>query len=406
MHSSAFFRMPSVGPFRPKFPLGLGTSAMLDKTPRDLILWFFLILFLVSLFLLGKLFWPFVSVIIMGAVVSGIFYPLFRIFKRRMHPRYASFLTCGLIFVILFVPIVLFVGVLAREIHNFYVSALSVEVAEQVKHFFVSRNILGRLNGVLATFDLHLTFDELMQPITDMGTSVGISIINQANAIASHLLKFVIHFFLMLMIIYYLLLDGNRLIWFIIDLSPLPDDQDIQLMNKFKEMAGAVLVVNGISGLIQGVVGGVVFAFLGFRSPILWGVMMAFFAFLPIVGIGIVFLPAAIWLMLEGSMGAAIGLMVIYVVLSGGVEYLFKPAVVGKRIKMHTLLVFLGIIGGLQLFGILGIIYGPLVITFFLTLSDIYNKSYKSLVEPEGQKRVHLNTLSRSIDDEEPEARP
>ena len=159
-------------------------------------------------------------------------------------------------------------------------------------------------------------------------------------------------------------------------------------MNKFKEMAGAVLVVNGISGIIQGVVGGCVFAFFGFRSPVLWGVMMAFFAFLPIVGIGIVFVPTALWVMFEGSVTGGVALLVVYIVLSGGVEYLFKPAVVGKRIKMHTLLVFLGIIGGLQLFGILGIIYGPLVITFFLTLSDIYNKSYKSLVEPEGHVRA------------------
>ncbi|BCS96833.1 AI-2E family transporter [Desulfoluna limicola] len=373
---------------------------MLDKTPRDLILWFFLILFIISLFLLGKLLWPFISVIVMGAVVSGVFYPVYRLLSKKIPSRYASFLTCCLIFVVLFVPIVLFVGVLANEIHNFYVRALSADVVEAVKQFFVSRNILGRINAILGNFDLHLTFDEVMQPIADMGKSVGLKLLNQANAIASHLLKFVIHFFLMLIIIYYLLLDGNRLLRYIVDLSPLPDDQDIKLMNKFKDMAGAVLVVNGISGMIQGVVGGLVFTFFGFRSPVLWGVAMAFFAFLPIVGIGIIFMPAAIWLFFEGRMGAGIAVMVIYVILSGGVEYLFKPAVVGKRIKMHTLLVFLGIIGGLQLFGILGIIYGPLVITFFLTLSDIYNKSYKSLVEPEGRKRIHFDEVSGEIHDE------
>ena len=373
---------------------------MLDKTPRDLILWFFLILFLISLFLLGKLLWPFVSVLVMGAVVSGIFFPVYTLFKRRVPPGYASFFTCVLIFLVLFVPIVLFVGVLTNEVHNFYIRAVSPEVVDAVKQFFVSRNILGRINSILANFDLSLTFDELIQPITDMGKSVGLTLLNQANAVASNLLKFVINFILMLIIIYYLLLDGHRLLQYLIDLSPLPDDQDTKLFVKFKDMAGAVLVVNGISGMIQGVVGGVVFAFLGFRSPVLWGVLMALFAFLPIVGIGIIFLPVAVWLMVIGRMGAGIAVLVIYGVLSGGVEYLFKPAVVGKRIKMHTLLVFLGIIGGLQLFGILGIIYGPLVVTFFLTLSDIYNKSYKSLVEPEGQTRIHLDEVSEENLDE------
>ena len=109
---------------------------------------------------------------------------------------------------------------------------------------------------------------------------------------------------------------------------------------------------------------------------------MALLAFLPIVGIGAVFLPASIYLFLQGRVGAGIFFVVFYVLLSGGIEYFFKPKLVGKRVQMHTLLVFLSIIGGLKLFGILGIIYGPLVVTAFLTLSDIYQSSYQRLVEP------------------------
>ena len=76
------------------------------------------------------------------------------------------------------------------------------------------------------------------------------------------------------------------------------------------------------------------------------------------------------------------------IVLSGGIEYLFKPKLVGKRVQIHTLLVFLSIIGGLRLFGILGIIYGPLVVTAFLTLTDIYESSYQRIVEPDSDKTV------------------
>jgi predicted PurR-regulated permease PerM len=74
--------------------------------------------------------------------------------------------------------------------------------------------------------------------------------------------------------------------------------------------------------------------------------------------------------------------IIFYLLLSGGTEYFFKPKLVGQRVQMHTLLVFLSIIGGLQLFGILGIIFGPLVVTGFLTLTDIYHASYQNLVEP------------------------
>ena len=147
-------------------------------------------------------------------------------------------------------------------------------------------------------------------------------------------------------------------------------------------MAGAILIGNGAGGLIQGLAGGVVFSIFGLPSPFLWGVIMGLLAFLPIIGIGMVFIPAAIYLFLKGRIAAGIFFIVFYAVLSGGVEYLFKPKLVGQRVKMHTLLVFLAIIGGLRLFGILGIIYGPLVITAFLTLTDIYRSSYQTMVNP------------------------
>jgi predicted PurR-regulated permease PerM len=128
--------------------------------------------------------------------------------------------------------------------------------------------------------------------------------------------------------------------------------------------------------------GGAVFALFGLKSAFLWGMIMVLLAFLPILGIGFVFVPAAVLMFLKGKTGAGIFFIVFYMVLSFGTEYLVKPKLVGSRVKMHTLLVFLAIIGGLKLFGLLGIIYGPLIITFFLTLTDIYHASYQKMVEP------------------------
>ena len=192
----------------------------------------------------------------------------------------------------------------------------------------------------------------------------------------------VFHLFFMLLIIYYLLIDSQRLISFIQDLSPLPNDQDEKLFRKFNDMAGAILIGNGLCGLLQGVAGGIVFWIFGLKSAFLWGVIMGLLAFLPIIGVGVVFIPTAGYLILTGRIAVGIFFVVFYVILSGGVEYLLKPKLVGQRVKMHTLLVFLSIIGGLKLFGILGIIYGPLIITAFLTLTDIYYASYRQLVDP------------------------
>ena len=104
----------------------------------------------------------------------------------------------------------------------------------------------------------------------------------------------------MLLVIYYLLIDGHKVISFITDLSPLPNEQDEKLIRKFKDIAGAILIGNGLGGLIQGLSGGIVFAIFGLESPFLWGVIMALLAFLPVIGIGVVFIPAALYLFLAG----------------------------------------------------------------------------------------------------------
>ncbi|NOQ47184.1 MAG: AI-2E family transporter, partial [Desulfobulbaceae bacterium] len=125
---------------------------------------------------------------------------------------------------------------------------------------------------------------------------------------------------------------------------------------------------------------GVFFAILGLKSPVLWGAVMAVLAFLPIFGIGLILLPTAAILLISGHLGQAIITVIFYIILSFTVEYLLKPKFVGGQVKMHTLLVFLAIIGGMSMFGVLGIIYGPLIVTAFLTLSEIYLKEYKSFL--------------------------
>jgi predicted PurR-regulated permease PerM len=356
-----------------------------ESSPRDIILWFFLAIFLVSCFLLGWLLWPFLSVIILAAVVTGIFNPVYRYLNQKLKPTPASLITCLIIFFVLFIPVSTFVGILANEAYDMYLWAREAMANNPFKELVENSKLVDRINLLLANFGITITGDVLNQGIAELGRFVGLYLYEQARSMTANIVNLVVNFFFMLLIIFYLLLDSPRLISFIEGLSPLPDDQDQKLIQKFKDMAGAILVGNGLGGLIQGTLGGTLFALFGFKSPFLWGVIMALLAFLPIVGIGAVFLPAAIYLFLQGRVGAGIFFIVFYVLLSGGVEYFFKPNLVGQRVQMHTLLVFLSIIGGLKLFGILGIIYGPLVVTAFLTLADIYESSYRRIVEPKAK---------------------
>jgi predicted PurR-regulated permease PerM len=325
------------------------------------------------------------AVIVLAAVVTGIFSPIYKFFKSKIPSHFASLVTCFIIFIVLFIPIILFVGILAKEAYGLFIMGQNAVLSDQLKNLLENTRLFERANLILSKFNVELTGDEFYRSISDIGKYVGRFLFDQANQLAQNILSFLISFFFMLLIIYYLLIDGNRLISFIIDLSPLPNEQDRKLIQKFQDMAGAILIGNGLAGFIQGLLGGAVFAIFGLNSPFLWGVIMSFLAFLPIVGIGVVFLPASIFLFLKGRMGAGIFFIIFYAVLSAGIEYIFKPKLVGDRVQMHTLLVFLAIIGGLKVFGILGIIYGPIIVTAFLTLTDIYHTSYQQLVESTGE---------------------
>ena len=356
---------------------------MPDTTSKNLILWFFIGLFLVSSFLLGWLLWPFISIIVIAGVVTGIFSPLYKLFivKDIINPPFASFFTCIIIFLVLFVPIAFFVGILSKEAYDLYLAAKDAVLGEKIQNLIEGNIWVEKIKLFFARFNIDISGVELRSMISQMAKVVGFFLYDQARSIASNMFAFIINFFLMLLVIYYLLIDGDRLVNFIVDLSPLPDEQNDALVKKFKDMTSAILLGNGLAGFIQGLLGGAAFAVFGFKSPFLWGVIMALLAFLPILGIGLVLIPAAIYLFLTSKIAAGIFFTVFYVILSGGMEYLFKPKLVGNRVQMHSLLVFFSIIGGLKLFGILGIIYGPLVVTGFLTLSDIYHAHYQGMVE-------------------------
>ena len=352
-----------------------------QNTP-NMILWFFLAVFTLSCIMMGWLLWPFVSVIILAIVVTAVFMPVYKLLNRKFNPTLASLLTCILIFFVLFLPLSFLVGILANEAWELYVTARGALQSKPIMELLEKSDIFDKINQFLARFKIEITGEQLNRAIAEVGRVVALFLYEQARSITTNVLKFIVNFFFMLLIIFYLLIDSPRLISFIFKMSPLPEDQDQILIQKFKDIATAILLGNGLGGLIQGTLGGIVFALFGLKSPFVWGVIMALLAFLPILGIGAVFIPAAILLFLQGRIAAGIFFFVFYIILSGGIEYLFKPKLVGQRVRMHTLIVFLSIIGGLKLFGILGIIYGPLVVTAFLTLAEIYLASYQLLIEP------------------------
>lgn len=345
-----------------------------------MVLGYFLALFLVSILLVGRLLWPFLSILILSFLLAGIFQPVYAFLNKKLSSTFSSLLTCFLIIILVFVPLVFFIGALSQEALALYQQGKGANLGMKLMELIQDNAMMVRLENFLKGYGIVIEPQGVSKTLSDFAKMAGLFLYNQASSWAANIMSFVFNFFMMILTIFFLLIDHERLINFLLRLSPLPKDQGRSLIMKFEEIAGAVLIGNGICGLIQGVLGGLVFSIMNVGSPILWGGVMGILAFLPIFGIGLVLIPMGGVLLLKGRLGAALFMIIFYIILSFSVEYLLKPKLVGEQVKMHTLLVFLSIMGGLSVFGFLGIIYGPLIITAFLTMTDIYLTAYEHFV--------------------------
>lgn len=354
---------------------------LINRPPSPMVLLYFLCLMLLATILMGWLLWPFVSIIILSYLLATIFEPVYNLLCKKLSRNFSSLITCALVALLIFVPLIFFVGSLSTEAYALFHLTKGTNLAVKFTEFVEGNVLLARLKDLLEGYGFDVELAEVGDNLSRFGGAIALFVYNQASSWAGNILSFIFNFVMMVLIIFFLLIDRKDLLNYLMRLSPLPDDHERRLIAKFEEISMAILVGNGVCGLIQGILGGVVFTLMGFSSPVIWGVVMAILAFLPIVGIGLILGPAALVLLLQGNVIQGVGMIVFYVFLSFSVEYLLKPKMVGEQVKMHTLLVFLSILGGLQVFGFLGIIYGPLIVTGFLTLADIYLANYDKYVK-------------------------
>jgi predicted PurR-regulated permease PerM len=345
-------------------------------TPGAMGIKYFILVFIISTLFMGRILWPFWPILVLSFLLSNLFRPIYIYLTKYMREGFASILTCILIITIVFVPLVFFTFAISDEALNLYNWGRDSRVGLKLQLLIQESQVIAHIREYLREVGFDFKPNQLSQFLSSLTRVSGTLLYTQITSWAANIMQFLALFSMMILVIFFLLTDQPKLVDFLIRLSPLPDDEDRLLLKKFEEIANAILKGNGICGLIQGLLGGTMFSILGINSPILWGSVMTVLAFLPIFGIGLIMIPAAILMAINGKVASGVFLFIFYLVLSLTMEYIVKPKLVGNQVKMHTLLVFLSIIGGLSVYGVLGIIYGPLIVTAFLTLTDIYFKKY------------------------------
>ncbi len=189
-----------------------------------------------------------------------------------------------------------------------------------------------------------------------------------------------IGFCLTFYLLFFFLRDRRLALHSIRCLSPLSKSEMEHLFVHVGDTIHATVYGTLAVSCVQGLLGGLMFWWLGLSAPLLWGVVMALLAVVPVLGAFVVWIPAAVFLALEGSWGKALVLCLWGMLIVGTVDNLLRPVLVGNRLKLHTLLAFISVVGGLILFGPAGLILGPVVLTITTGLLDIWTS--RTTVEP------------------------
>ena len=186
----------------------------------------------------------------------------------------------------------------------------------------------------------------------------------------------VIGMVLTLYLLFYFLRDRRSILASIASLSPLSSADTVRMFGDVDDTVHATVYGTLIVAMVQGTLGGLMFWWLGLPAPLLWGIVMGLLAVVPVLGAFIVWIPAAIFLLLDGSDVKALVLVLWGAIMVGGIDNVLYPMLVGSRLKMHTLLAFVSIVGGLIVFGSSGLILGPVIFAITRLLLEIWNRRH------------------------------
>lgn len=353
--------------------------------PRIAQAWFaFLFIGLITLVVLMA--WEFLTPVIFGLIIAGSFYPLNTFFRRKfkLSIKLTAALTCTIILLVVMMPVVYVIARLTQEATLASQQILSWLTEENIKATFFGENTISNFGReIFSFFNQTYSPESITSLAIDTAKTISTTIIGSISGLLSNTLYFFFQFLIMMILIYTVFVDGAELKNFMFRLSPLPHEDEKLIINRFNQMNFVTLVCNGLGGVIQGVLAGIAFWIAGVPSSLLWTVLMILLAFIPLVGISFVYVPVCIYLLISGQPWVALIVFIYCTIVALLTENWFKPIFMGNRVQIHSMAVFMSIMGGMSVFGMAGIFYGPLVIIIFLTFVELYHKRYSKDHDPQ-----------------------
>jgi len=348
----------------------------------------------------------FLMAIFLAGIFSALAHPLYRRFEHWFRGRrsLASFTTLFLIVILILLPLGGLLGLITAQ-------AIKVgqSVTPWVKKQMYEPGAFSELLDAIPFYDRIEPYQELIyQKAGEMVGHISSYLINSLSSATVGTVNFLFMSFILLYAMFFFLMDGDKLLAKILYYLPLQDQDERRLLEKFTSVTRATLKGTAVIGILQGGMAGLAFAIVGIPSALFWGTIMIVLSIIPGIGTAFVWGPAAIILAAGGHYARAIGLAIFCGLVVGSLDNFLRPRLVGKDTQMHDLLILFGTLGGIVLFGIMGIIIGPIVAALFVTVWEIYGVAFRDVL-PEVEM-LHQDSQEGNSDTEtqknetEPEA--
>jgi len=338
---------------------------------------------------------PYLHTIILAMILAVIFSPVNKKLETLLKGRKntAAAFSCILLTLVVVLPVLfMLLAIIQQGIDSFEAIYTWVETGKY--HALSSHPLVTRLvdwgQGVLPDIERFfpdfnvqaLRFDEAILNVT---RTIGKALLNQGGSLAGSLTSFVGKFFLMLFAFFFFVRDEEVIFDSLLHLIPLSSSQESRIIDKIRTVSKSALLGTFVTALAQGLAGGIAFWVTGLPA-LFWGIAMAFASLVPLVGTALIWIPAAIFLLISGHWGYAIFMTVWSVVVVGMIDNIVRPLFMQGSADMSTLLIFFSILGGINYFGLIGLLYGPIIFGLAMVLLYIYSIEFDEFLNQQDNR--------------------
>ena len=341
---------------------------------------FLIIASAVVLYFVFRIFQPFIVPVSLAVILASLSYPAFEwtCVKLKDRRSLAALLTCIGVTASIILPFVILLMLLAVEVTQVYQKLQTKLSGDSFTGFLdLSRNpYLAPVIGWVSQY-VDLDAIDIVGNLTTALERVSFFFLRHSTSILSGFFQTIVNFLVIVFTMFFLLRDGTRFAEELRTWNPLSLRYEQQIIGKFREVANATVLGSLLTAAAQGFAGGLVYWGLGISNLLFWAFATAVLSLVPVVGTALVWVPWAIYFFASGSVVRGVVLVAAAVLFVGMIDNVVRPLFIEGKANMHTLVVFFSIMGGIAYFGMLGMIFGPIVVAIGLTFIELYKLEFR-----------------------------